>query len=387
MCPKARSLKHAAVTRELERLTASLSEGDRLPPERELAREFDCNPLTVRKAMAPLVDAGVLVRRVGSGTFVARRGAPVAPDGATRVGVLIHADADAYAHRVAHRLAEAAQHRDVTLRSSWVRDLGDAALARATQLRREGCGAVVVPWIPANEMSRVAEFARSSPVPAVLPVLIPGLEKHCFEKPGVHGTNNIRATEAAFRYFRLLGHKRIAYLGPDVPEDLTLQRNLGGYTSSAAREGLEQMCGLVGPRVAHMDALAKTWARHRGELAVICYDDTHALRFVTAMHKRSRSAPGDFAILGHNDIDEARYADPPLSSVAARYDQIASRLLASAVAMAGGAVKQSATGPGLRLIVRRSCGGASRANGRIAAAMKKLGVTVERDETMDGAEP
>ena len=147
MTRKARSLKHAAVTGELRRLVARLTEGDRLPPEREFARAFDCNPLTVRKAMAPLVDAGVLVRRVGSGTFVAREGGLEVDHGdGDRIGVLIHAAADAYAHRVLQAIAEEAPRRDVAVRSEWVRGFGDEAVARARQLRREGCGAVVLPW-------------------------------------------------------------------------------------------------------------------------------------------------------------------------------------------------------------------------------------------------
>ena len=43
---------------------------------------------------------------------------------------------------------------------------------------------------------------------------------------------------------------------------------------------------------------------YRGDLAVISYDDEHALRFITAMHKIGLSAPEDFQIIGHNN-DEA----------------------------------------------------------------------------------
>jgi GntR family transcriptional regulator len=49
-----------------------LKSGDALPPERELAEYADISRVTVRKAVDELVRQGKLVRRHGSGTFVAK---------------------------------------------------------------------------------------------------------------------------------------------------------------------------------------------------------------------------------------------------------------------------------------------------------------------------
>jgi GntR family transcriptional regulator len=43
---------------------------DALPPERELATEFDVSRITVRKALDALVAEGLLTRKQGAGTFV-----------------------------------------------------------------------------------------------------------------------------------------------------------------------------------------------------------------------------------------------------------------------------------------------------------------------------
>ncbi|GFH41752.1 GntR family transcriptional regulator [Lactococcus hodotermopsidis] len=45
--------------------------GQRLPSERELAEEFGVSRMTLRQAVTSLVEEGILVRHVGSGTFVA----------------------------------------------------------------------------------------------------------------------------------------------------------------------------------------------------------------------------------------------------------------------------------------------------------------------------
>ncbi|WP_267379072.1 GntR family transcriptional regulator [Sphingomonas sp. GC_Shp_6] len=50
-----------------------LEEGAALPAERDLAIEFGISRITIRKAMAELVEEGLLVRRRGAGTTVSRR--------------------------------------------------------------------------------------------------------------------------------------------------------------------------------------------------------------------------------------------------------------------------------------------------------------------------
>ena len=50
-----------------------LKQGDAIPPERDLALEYDVSRITVRKAIGGLVEEGLLTRRRGAGTFVAER--------------------------------------------------------------------------------------------------------------------------------------------------------------------------------------------------------------------------------------------------------------------------------------------------------------------------
>ncbi|QUD88561.1 GntR family transcriptional regulator [Phenylobacterium montanum] len=50
-----------------------LAPDEALPPERDLAEEFQISRITVRKALDGLVNDGLLTRRQGAGTFVAAR--------------------------------------------------------------------------------------------------------------------------------------------------------------------------------------------------------------------------------------------------------------------------------------------------------------------------
>jgi DNA-binding FadR family transcriptional regulator len=61
-----------AITSRLKRAieTGVFSDGDQLPPERQLALSLGTARSTIRKALDQLESRGLVVRRVGSGTFV-----------------------------------------------------------------------------------------------------------------------------------------------------------------------------------------------------------------------------------------------------------------------------------------------------------------------------
>ncbi|WP_165422942.1 GntR family transcriptional regulator [Ktedonosporobacter rubrisoli] len=65
-------------TRLRDRLATDLAAGrwepgSRLPSERALSEQYGCSRLTVRQALSELEEAGLLIRRRGSGTFVAQQ--------------------------------------------------------------------------------------------------------------------------------------------------------------------------------------------------------------------------------------------------------------------------------------------------------------------------
>ena len=56
--------------------TGAYSEGDRLPPERQLAATLQAARSTVRRALDQLEKSGLVSRRLGSGTFVGATAEP-----------------------------------------------------------------------------------------------------------------------------------------------------------------------------------------------------------------------------------------------------------------------------------------------------------------------
>jgi hypothetical protein len=375
---KLKQLKHKRVELELRQLAATLPAGAKLPAERDLAIEYQCNFLTVRKALKQLVDDGLITRRIGSGTFIAHKETQT-PAGSgprqNRIGLLVYEKGNAYAFGVLQAIAHVALTESVELRSCWVRDFADDGLRQAEMMVKEGCVALTLPWFPHTMTEAVRSFVHRSPVPVSLPMLIPGLEKYCFEK-SLFGATLLTGTEALGRYFINLGHSRIAFLGPDAPGDLILQQKLGSYSCFTSRENLQTLCGLVPAGAQGMDQLAARWKALRGDLAIISYDDEHALRFLTAMHKLGLSAPADFSIVGYNNTDASHYSDPPLSTVAQNYEYVGQWLLKSALALSRGEVSQSTENPALKFLVRQTCGGREKIDADLIRALHDLKLEV-----------
>lgn len=65
--------KHEHLTAYLSRLADSLQPGDRLPSQTELMREFGMSDRTVLRSLEDLRQAGWIVRRNGSGTYVTEK--------------------------------------------------------------------------------------------------------------------------------------------------------------------------------------------------------------------------------------------------------------------------------------------------------------------------
>ncbi|MFH1496462.1 MAG: substrate-binding domain-containing protein [Verrucomicrobiota bacterium] len=363
--------KHQRLEAELRRLATALPEGARLPAEQELARRHDCNYQTVRRALKALVEDGTIVRLVGKGTFVAKRAKAEIVAGAPAggvVGVLMWSSGHGITGRIMASLTKAADEVGAGLRSVWIGDFEKDAVMGAAVLAKQGCSALVLPWFPPNQTDELRAFVGGCPLPVHLPMLVPGIEAGFRE-----GWDAGRASMVGglVDYFRALGSARIAFVGPDAPEDVVLQRLLTGYACALSRVGLESNCHLVKAGDPAMDQAAGRCAALRGELAVIAYDDEHALRFMAAMRRLGLSAPGDFRIVGFNDTEPGAWGDPPLSTVRHDYDQIARRLMRGAMnIVTGGRDERGA--PRLQLVVRSSCGGAGSVDDRLRARVPGL---------------
>ncbi|HBR92831.1 MAG TPA: transcriptional regulator [Opitutae bacterium] len=364
-----KQLKFEQVEKEIRQLTRTLPIGSKIPPERHLAVTYECNFLTVRKALKALVDEGIITRRIGSGTFIAKhpeanhQNSDFQPKKiANQIGVLVFRNGNAYANKVLQNIAHSAMELGLELRSTWITGFGEESFKQAQALANDGCVAIVLPWFPHHMAGEVRKFIEQSPIPVSIPLLISGLEANYFGDPELFGRNLLKPNKALCGYLKEMGCQKVAFVGPTTSEDPILQRMLTAYTLYVSENDIPNLSVLVEPGSQHMDRIAEKWKTYAGELGILCYDDEHALRMITAMHKIGLKAPTDYSIIGRNDTEAGRFSDPPLTTIGHDFRNISNGLLRNALALTRNTTDHTESSPLPKLLVRESCGGLGRIN-------------------------
>lgn len=133
---------------------------------------------------------------------------------------------------------------------------------------------------------------------------------------------NQEASAAAVRHLLDGGRRRIALVGADrSTRSGNFHKRLRGYLAAHAEAGVPVDDALM--VVPHADQSAEGVAAvdelvERGGPfdALFCLSDRMAIGALYALRRHGFDVPGDVAVMGFDDTEEARYTSPPLTSVA-----------------------------------------------------------------------
>ena len=156
------------------------------------------------------------------------------------------------------------------------------------------------------------------------------LGERIFHAPADHVT--MANTEGAYAATRLLiegGRRRIAVIGAHPGETVgSAGLRVQGYERALVEAGLPLDPALVGPvdawhRATGAEAMERLLASGTPFDAVFALNDAMALGALRALSARGVRVPQDVAVIGFDDVDDARYSSPSLSTVAPGRVQIA----------------------------------------------------------------
>lgn len=179
---------------------------------------------------------------------------------------------------------------------------------------------------------------------------------------------NVEAAHAAMRHLLSLGKKRIAAIGTqDYTSSTTAYLRLCGYTEALAEAGLPYDPQLAVPVTAYhrtdgAEAMRQLLALESPPDAVFCFNDLLALGAIRALHEAGLRIPEDVAVVGFDDIEEASFSTPSLTTIAPDKEKLGEL----AVSFLLERIKGTRNGPGeridvpFRLVVRESTMGAGR---------------------------
>lgn len=349
-------MKSAVVADRLRHWIAdgNLPVGSRLPTEPELAAQYGVGLNTIRRAVAMLVTDGIVVRRQGSGTYVAS----LPPSGSRRlIGVLVPSTSYYYPNVIEGiERALTAAGAGVMLASS-----DNQPRLEAEQTRRlldSGAeGLILVPNLNVMDDPQAhIESLRQLPVPYVLVERRP--PNPAPDDPASFvATHHLGGVYTAIRHLVGLGHSRIGFMG-----------RVRTGTSAQVSEGFERaarelgVTGLPEARVCYPEWTSGQVAdfvatcRESAVTAVFCHGDRDAASLVTAARRVGLNVPADLAIVAYDD-DVADLVDPPLTAIAPPKSEVgalAAKLLLRLIDEPTTPTHRIELQP--RLTVRASCG-------------------------------
>ena len=174
-----------------------------------------------------------------------------------------------------------------------------------------------------------ADLRRTNPAsPVVL------LGERIYRGPLDHvSVDNVRASSAAVTHLLSSGRSRVAAIGAQRIRDAgTAKRRLEGYKAALSEAGQPFRPSLVSyvddfSRRAGAQAMTALLDSRIAVDGVFAFSDLLAIGALSVLFEREIRVPEDIAVIGFDDIDEAAYCTPSLSSVSPDRNSLAEAAL------------------------------------------------------------
>jgi LacI family transcriptional regulator len=132
-------------------------------------------------------------------------------------------------------------------------------------------------------------------------------------------SDNRAGGRLAAEHLLQLGHRRLGHIAGPPSSSATAER-LAGIREAMAAWGLDPADLALETGDGHPSggaaAMERLLRRQPAPTGVLCYNDLTAIGALRAAHARGLRVPEDLSIVGFDDIEAARYVEPPLTTVA-----------------------------------------------------------------------
>ncbi len=130
--------------------------------------------------------------------------------------------------------------------------------------------------------------------------------------------NSFKSGQIVAEHFIRAGRRKPAFLGMDIPISCDRER-FAGYKEELEQAGLalyERNIHRGRPSSRDAYSMTKTWMEEKPDIdAIFVSNDQLAFGVLRALHDAGVKVPADIAVLGHDDVENAQYFAPSLSTV------------------------------------------------------------------------
>jgi LacI family transcriptional regulator len=171
--------------------------------------------------------------------------------------------------------------------------------------------------------------------------------------------DNMRGARRAVEHLIGLGHRRIAFVG-GYEDMIAHGERSGGWRAAMEAAGLPIPQGALVEGAPNRETGERSVAflldRPAPFTAALCFNDVVAFGVMDGLSRRGLSAGRDFALVGFDDVREARHTSPPLTTVAVDTLALGERAAHAVLRMIHGDPRVEDYVGDVHLVVRASCG-------------------------------
>jgi GntR family transcriptional regulator of arabinose operon len=295
-------------------------DGDRLPSEAELVKQFGSSRPTVARALRDLQNLGMVDRKVGSGTYVRKAQKPVE----SRIfGLLIPGlGSTEIFEPICGQLARLAQiHHHNLLWGDFGGKRGDADPGLIEQvcdsyIRQMAAGVFFAPLELTEDMDRVNRSVIAAMEAAGIPIVLLDRDIVAFPQRSrfdLVGIDNRRAGFLISNHLIDLGCRRIDFLSrPDSAPTVMLR--IAGYREALLNSGISP-----DPKWIHTgDPSDEKFVQKivgDGATAIICANDLTAANLMRTLDALGCPVPQKIRVAGFDDVRYAELLRPSLTTI------------------------------------------------------------------------
>ncbi len=298
------------------------AQGDRMPTVKALADRYQASSSTVRKALDILEGYGAIVKRQGSGIYIADRAQATEPTGNALIGYIGPASGDHINMEVYRGIELVAKNKgyQVTVTSS--RYDYDEERTQVLRLAQSGCQAVIVtPSFTRNDEQFENDYLKTELQD--FPIILVDIAYPNQHRPMVL-FDNYRAGYDMTRLTISEGHKRIAFMRSDMLAEGShhhLRSNMErfrGYCDAMASVGLtvaeDDIWNIpypLSPEETNITRYLMQWQNAASRpTAVICTEDNAVIRTISIAREMDISVPKDLCMVGFDNLPHGRIFRP-----------------------------------------------------------------------------
>jgi len=356
----------------------NLAVGEQLSSHKELATEYDVSLITIKSALSTLIDEGYLYSRVGKGTFVAKRMNKTNLSHHDSIGLVLQDLKNPFFSLIAHMVEETAYSKGYNILLS----------NSSSQVKKEE-----------NQINHFKNIGVKGMIIATLrkephaPQIIKDLHKNGFPYVMVSyvaddniwhvGADHEGGAKMGTEHLIKLGYKKIGYINSPTNNSLGEIR-FNGYRKALSNAALDfnDKFTLQLPSESLTDGYQAGYKL--GDLfdnmddkpeAFFVYNDSTALGFIKRIQELGHRVPDDVAIVGFDDIDQAKYAKVPLTTIHQPIEKIGTTAIDKLLDIIEGKKPEVRSILQPHLIVRESCGAKSRSDFKSTEHLSTTGTT------------